>query len=201
MEARATAGSRGGGSLQQGRRAVRRLAGLALAGIAGAAAAAGDPPAAPPPAVPLDRLFKLPDSVAAPVGEERRGGKTRAEWQERFQSAAAELAKARQALADSRKKLEEIAPDKGWSMSAPGMPVNTSETPLDFKLRQEMRREREDVEHAERHLDELTVEANLASVPEDWRRAAAPPEGAPRGPAAPSEPSAPPEPPTGRASD
>jgi hypothetical protein len=178
MEARPTGASRGGGALQHARSAVRRLAGLALAGLAGAAAAAGDPPAAPPPAVPLDRLFRLPDAVGAPAGEERHGGKTRAEWEARFQSAASELEKARQALAASRKKLEAIAPDKGWSMSAPGLPVNTSESPLDYKLRQELRRQREDVDHAERRLEELSVEANLAGVPEAWRRVAAPPEGA-----------------------
>jgi hypothetical protein len=170
----------------------RRLAGLVLAAFAGAAATAGEPPVPPPTEVPLDRLFKLPDSVGGPVGEERHGGKTRTEWQARFQAAAKELEKAHQALADSRKKLEEIAPDKAWSMSAPGMPVSTSEAPIDYKLRQEMRRQREDVDHAERRLEELTVEANLAGVPEDWRRVAAPPEGSPRAPAAPSEAAAPP---------
>src|SRR5215475_10763096 len=141
-----------GGALQRGRRRWR-IAGLLAAAIAGAAGAADDPPAAP--SVPLDRLFKLPDSsLGSPGGEQRHGGHTRSEWEARFRDAAAELASARKALADSRKKLEEIAPDKGWSMSAPGMPVSASEAPLDFKLRQEIRRQREDVEHAERRLDE-----------------------------------------------
>ena len=174
--------------MQRGRR-LRRIAGLLIAGIAGAAAAAGDPPTAP--SVPLDRLFKLPNSsLGSPGGEERHGGHTRSEWEARFRDAAAALASARKALADSRKKLEEIAPDKGWSMSAPGMPVSAQEAPLDFKLRQEMRRQREDVDHAERGLDELTVEANLAGVPEDWRGAAAQEGAAPRTDAAGVEPPA-----------
>jgi len=172
--------------LQQACRALRRAAGLVVAGLAVAASAADDPPAAAP--VPLDRLLKLPDASLAPAaGEERHGGHTRADWEGRFRSAAAELVAARKALADSRKKLEEIAPDKGWSMSAPGMPVSAQETPLDFKLRQEMRRQREEVERAERRLDELTVEANLAGVPEEWR-GAMPSEGAPASGAAPRAP-------------
>ena len=164
---------------------MRRIAGWALVGLA---AASADP--APAPAVPLDRLFKLPASSVGGALEERHGGKTRAEWEERFRSATADLAAAREALADSRKKLEEIAPDKGWSMSAPGMPVSANEAPLDFKLRQEMRRQREDVEHAERHLEELTVEANLAGVPEDWRPA--PPKDEPGAASAPESAGAPP---------
>jgi hypothetical protein len=172
--------------LQQGRKTLRRAAALAVAGLAVAASAADDPPAAAP--VPLDRLLKLPAaSVGSATGEERYGRRTRSDWEGRFQGAAAELVAARKALADSRKKLEEIAPDKGWSMSAPGMPVSAEESPLDFKLRQEMRRQREEVERAERRLDELTVEANLAGVPEDWR-GAKPSEGAPAPGTAPRAP-------------
>jgi len=70
------------------------------------------------------------------------------------------------------------------------MPVSANEAPLDFKLRQEMRRQREDVEHAERHLEELTVEANLAGVPEDWRPA--PPKEEPGAASAPESAGAPP---------
>ena len=175
--------------MQRGRKAWRAhgIAALLGAGLAAAAASAEDPPAGsaavPPagsPAVPLDRLLKLPEaSLAATPGEMRHGGRTRSEWEARFRDAANALVSARKALADSRQKLEEIAPDKGWSMSAPGMPVSAEESPLDFKLRQQMRRQREDVESAERRLDELTVEANLAGVPEDWRGAPASAEAGP----------------------
>jgi len=154
--------------------------GVALA--ARAPVAWGQAQQAPMPEVPLERLLKLPESVATtPSSEPRRGGKTRAEWQTRFERAEADLAKARQGLEDSRKELEDVAPDQAWSMSAPGLPAQASpsETSIDFRLRQQIRRQREEVEHAERRQDELAIEANLAEVPEDWR-----------GPAEASEPEA-----------
>jgi hypothetical protein len=116
-------------------------------------------------------LLKLPDSVAAPSAEPRRGGKTRAEWQALFRQAQADLDAARKALDDSRKELEEVAPDSAWSMTAPGLPVDPqpTEKSIDFRLRQEIRRQREEVERAERRQQELAIEANLAEVPEEWR--------------------------------
>jgi hypothetical protein len=66
-----------------------------------------------------------------------------------------------------------------------------------------MRRQREEVERAERSLHELAIEANLAEVPEEWRRPHAPPsEGhgsasagkAPKAPRSEAEPSGPPRP-------
>jgi hypothetical protein len=154
-----------------------RISWLALAALAGAAlgvraaVAAGEPEPAPPPEVPLERLLKVPGSVVAPPAEARRGGKTRAEWQARFQKAYADLETARKALDDARKQLEEVAPDQAWSMTAPGLPVNTApaETSIDFRLRQQIRRQREEVERAERALDDLGIEANLAEVPDEWR--------------------------------
>ena len=54
-------------------------------------------------------------------------------------------------------------------MAAPGAGANAENSPLSYKLRQDIRRQREDVEQAERALTELRVEANLAGVPEDWQ--------------------------------
>jgi len=194
----------GDAALQQRRTSVLGGSSLGLALALGVcAAAAGEPQASPAgapqaaaaPDVPLDRLFKIPSSVAAPALEPRRGGKTRAEWQARFQQAQADLDKARTALEDSRKQMEAIAPDNGWSMSAPGLPVDPqpSEKSVDFKLRQQIRRQREDVEHAERRQQELAIEANLAEVPEEWRHAADASEAKGKAPAAPPAPSAEPE--------
>ncbi len=154
----------------------RRIGGLAWIALGAALAvrvpaAAGEPQPAPAPDVPLERLFKLPGSVAAPSSEPRRGGKTRAEWQARFEQAQTELETARKALEDARKELEKVAPEQAWSMSAPGLPVDpqSTEKSIDFRLRQQIRRQREEVERAERRLDELGIEANLAEVPEEWR--------------------------------
>jgi hypothetical protein len=152
-----------------------RISWLALVALVGAAlsvrAAAGEAEPAPAPEVPLERLLKVPGSVVAPSAEPRRGGKTRAEWQARFRQAHGDLETARKALDDSRKQLEDVAPDEAWSMTAPGLPVNTApaETSIDFRLRQQIRRQREEVERAERALDDLGIEANLAEVPDDWR--------------------------------
>ena len=152
------------------------LAWLGVALAAPAPIALGQQQAAPAPEVPLEKLLKLPESVATPSSSEpRRGGRTRAEWQARFEKAQTEVATAKQGLEDSRKELEEVAPDEAWSMTAPGLPVQASpsETSIDFRLRQQIRRQREELEHAEHRLQELGVEANLAGVPEDWRASAA----------------------------
>ena len=44
------------------------------------------------------------------------------------------------------------------------------DAPLDFQLRQEIKRHREEIEHLEQQLQELEIEANLAGVPEEWRQ-------------------------------
>jgi hypothetical protein len=173
------ADSRGGADVQGGRSSRIAVLALAVAWALAAPGARGQEPPGPAPEVPLENLFKLPESVATtPAGEPRRGGKTRAEWHSRFAKAQADVAKARQALEASRKELEKVAPDQAWSMTAPGLPVQASpsETSIDFRLRQEIRRQREDLERAERTLDELSVEANLAGVPEEWRPSAPEPE-------------------------
>ena len=152
------------------------LASLAVSLAGPALIARGQPQDVPAPEVPLEKLLKLPDSVATtPSSEPRRGGKTRAEWQARFEKAQADVATAKRGLEDSRKELEDVAPDEAWSMSAPGLPVQSSpsETSIDFRLRQQIRRQREELERAEHRLQELGVEANLAGVPEDWRASAA----------------------------
>lgn len=168
----------------QSRRSLRiALATLAAAVAGPAPAGRGEEAPAPAPEVPLENLFRLPESVAAtPPAEPRRGGKTRADWWSLFEKAHAAVVKARADLDASRKELEGVAPEGGWSMTAPGLPVqaSNSETSIDFRLRQQIRRQREELERAEHRLDELGVEANLAGVPEDWRAPA--PEGAPSAP-------------------
>jgi len=63
-------------------------------------------------------------------------------------------------------------------MTAPGLGGTTAgETPRDFKMTQDLRRCREELKRAERQLQDLEVEANLAGVPEHWRQRDAP-EGA-----------------------
>ena len=54
-------------------------------------------------------------------------------------------------------------------MAAPGAQPTAENSPVSYKLRQEIRRQREEVGRAERRLRELEVEASLAGVPAEWR--------------------------------
>jgi hypothetical protein len=148
---------------------------IALAGALGLAplASAEEPPATAPPAtetrpsVGLDRLLKLPASVD--TGIERRGGMTRGEWRGRFQRIEVSLASEESSLAAAQKERDRVAGSSDqWLLGAPGM-TNT-DAPLDFRLRQEITRHKEEIERLKSARDSLEVEANLAGVPEDWRK-------------------------------
>lgn len=122
--------------------------------------------------VPLDQLLKLPSSSPVEGRVERRGGVTRAEWLARFQRAREAVEEAEEALAETRAQLEELSGEKSaWKMSAPGLgnASDPGDQPMDYKLSTQMRRQREELARAERRLQDLEVEANLAGIPPDWR--------------------------------
>ena len=151
--------------------AAARLGALVAAGLPAAGADEPDPPS-----VPLDRLLKLPSSAPVQARVEKRGGSTRGQWQARFEKAREERETARLALGEVRAELEKTAGGEAWKMTAPGLggAASQSETPLDFKLSQDLKRSREELERTERQLQDLEVEANLAGVPENWRQPEAP---------------------------
>ena len=100
------------GYWNRGVRALAGAAGLVLV-VAGAGAQEGEP-------VSLDQLLKLPRGTAvAPVEVEKRGGRTRSQWQDRYRSARRELAEAEESLADSRAALEERMGEESssWKMA------------------------------------------------------------------------------------
>lgn len=135
--------------------------------------AGGEEPAAPPPApapVELDRLLKLP-SAPVKVSPERAGSASKSEWRSRFTSARLERDAAQTALDTAMEKVGEAAGDtESWQIAPPGSAAQaTSDAPLNYQLRQEIRRQRDELTRAERHLQELTVEADLAGVPASWR--------------------------------
>ena len=139
-------------------------AGLALAALLAFTSRAADGEA---PAVGLDQLLKVPDRVHEPVP--RRGGATRVEWRSRFQAVREERDSAQEALHDAQAKLEEKASAAGnWQMTAPGAAPGSSDGPLSYQLTREIEHGREEVARAERRLQELRVEANLAGVPSEW---------------------------------
>ncbi len=147
------------------------LAALALALCHAAPADSAEPEAKadPPPAVELDRLLKLPPAVE--VQREQIGSATRSQWRARFASARAEHDAALAGLEAAQKKLGVVAEgSEAWQMAPPGAgAAGASEAPVDYQLKQEVRRQREDLTRSEKNLRELTIEADLAGVPADWR--------------------------------
>ena len=68
-----------------------------------------------------------------------------------------------------QKKLDLGSDGNAWQMAVPGAGANAENSPVSYKLRQDIRRQRGEVAEAERALQELRIEANLAGVPEDWQ--------------------------------
>ncbi len=138
--------------------------------LVGAVAADGE--VEPPPrSVTLDQLLTLPSAL--PVESGQRGGQTRAEWNSRFAEAGAAVETAKADLDESLDRLSELAGrTSNWKVSAPGVQAAPSDnSPVNYGLKQEIRRRREEVVRAERALRDLIVEANLAGVPKNWYRA------------------------------
>jgi hypothetical protein len=126
--------------------------------------------ATPPPGVDLDSLFRLP-KASPRVEESRPGGLSRKQWAERFEIATGDVAESRAALGKARGELEEMAAGTdSWQLAAPGAPAGSDNSPLSYKLRQEIRQHRDELAAAERRYEELRIEANLAGVPEEWQQ-------------------------------
>jgi hypothetical protein len=125
-------------------------------------------PSEPSGAVALDQLLTLPSDRTYSV--EKKGGLTRGEWRTRYGEVRADLQQERAAYEDTQLKLEDAA-GGAWSVNPiPGAEQDTSRNPVDFQLRTQLRRHREEIDRLERKLRQLDIEANLAGVPEEWRR-------------------------------
>jgi len=133
----------------------------------------------------LDDLLRLPSdfnprqSTARPVA-----GASEDEWKQRFARAEKAIGEAKETLAATRRELDGVAETGGssqWSVAPPGASGGGGPTtsPLSFKLRQELQRNREALDEAEKALRELRIEADLAGVPPEWRVVASTPPPAP----------------------
>lgn len=139
---------------------------VALALATALPVAAAEPEARP--RVELDRLLELPSSREYTV--DKRGGLTRSEWRGRFVELREKLRSEEEALAKAETELEEIAAStEPWQLGPPLPGVTQADAPLDYRLRQAIRRHRDEIERLEDRLTELRVQANLAGVPETWR--------------------------------
>lgn len=146
--------------------------GLLLAAWGASAEEQASPPASEP-VLSLEQLMKLPSSAPVEASIERRGGSTKAEWQARFRSVRKDMAEADSELEAVRDQLEEEVGEGGsWKMSAPGLgsAQDPTDAPSNYRLSQELKRKREESQRARQALLDLEVEANLAGVPEDWRK-------------------------------
>lgn len=157
-------------------RAWLAVLGLFLAGQGAWAQAADDQDAAAPSSarptpgaeVALDQLLTLPSDRTFAV--EKKGGLTRGEWRSRYGEVRGDLAKERAAYEQTQAKLEDAA-GSAWSVNPiPGSEQDVSRNPVDFQLRTQLRKHRDEIERLERKIRQLDIEANLAQVPDDWRR-------------------------------
>ncbi len=120
----------------------------------------------------LDALLHLPRNF---VSQEPRSvaGAGESVWRKRFEKADLDWTEATARLADTKRELEGVAEKGGgtrWSMAAPGGgDATSSSSPLSFRLRQQLRGDRERVTVTERAKRELQIEADLAGVPQRWR--------------------------------
>ncbi len=128
-----------------------------------------DPGASDPGAPDLEQLLRLPRSVE--FSAEKKGGATRNEWRQRFHDARTAAKAAEVALKKAQDELAEVAGSKDdWQFTPPGLPAEAStDSGSSVQLRQEVKRQRGEVDRSKARLRELEVEANLAGVAEEWR--------------------------------
>lgn len=142
-------------------------------------AAGSDARAETPPAEPgLDDLLRLPSDFETKEAARPVAGVSEDEWKKRFSRAEKAIGDARNTLAETRRELDGMAETGGasqWSVAPPGASGEQSTSPLSFKLRQELKRNREALDVAEKALRDLRIEADLAGVPAAWRVVAASP--------------------------
>lgn len=126
----------------------------------------------------LDELLRLPSDFQTRAPSHAVAGTSEQEWRHRFERAEAAIHEARKKLVETKQELDGLAQNGGanqWSVAPPGAGAQQSTSPLSFKLREELKRNREALVGAERGLRELKIEADLAGVPAEWRVVAARP--------------------------
>ena len=129
----------------------------------------------PPPKVDIDRLLRLPTSYTSGSyddGAPRQRGATASDWRRRFAEADEALDGAKRNLSDAQSKLEHTAADSAqWQMGAPGLGTpDADHATVSYKLRAQIRTLRDELEVAEKKRKDLAIEADLAGVPDTWRR-------------------------------
>ena len=95
---------------------------------------------------------------------------THQKWRGRFLELQEGKSAAEQALVKAETELQEIASSaEPWQLGPPLPGVTAMDAPLDYRLRQEIRRNRSEIEWLDDRMIDLLVQADLAGVPEEWR--------------------------------
>jgi hypothetical protein len=128
------------------------------------------------PRTGIDALLKLPSGYGSSSTAQSVAGADESEWRRRFRESLSAIEKARGGLAKAKAELDGAAENSGgtqWNVAPPGGGGSPTQgtSPLSFKLRQELKTQRRDLDEAERRFRELEIEANLAGVPKAWRGA------------------------------
>jgi hypothetical protein len=119
----------------------------------------------------LDALLQIPNGFVTNEPEEVAGA-GESEWRRRFTKADRELAEALASLEATKRELEGVAVGGGssqWSIAPPGGESGSTTSPMSFKLRQQLRGDRDLIDIREKAKRELRIEADLAGVPQIWR--------------------------------
>ena len=121
----------------------------------------------------LDALLHLPSDFVAKEPHAVAGA-GESEWRRRFTKADHNLSEARASLEKTKRELDKIAVGSSssqWAIAPPGGGGDSSgaPSPLSFKLRQQLRGDRDRIVADEKALRQLRIEADLAGVPQRWR--------------------------------
>lgn len=119
----------------------------------------------------LDALLQLPRGFVT-TAPRVVAGAVQSEWRRRFVQAEREVLEAQTSLKDTKRELDGVASEGGssqWSIAPPGGESSPSTSPLSFKLRQQLREDRERITVSQRAMRGLRIEADLAGVPQSWR--------------------------------
>jgi hypothetical protein len=121
----------------------------------------------------IESLLQLPRGFVT-TSPHAVAGATETEWRRRFKDASSALSEARSTLAATKVELDGVAVGGGanqWSVAPPGSSGQSGSvtSPLSFRLRQQLRGDRDRVDSTQKAHRELRIEADLAGVPESWR--------------------------------
>ena len=124
----------------------------------------------------LDALLHLPSDFVAKEPHAVAGA-GESEWRRRFTKADHNLSAARASLEKTKRELDKIAVGSSssqWAIAPPGGGGGGGDSggapsPLSFKLRQQLRGDRDRIVADEKALRQLRIEADLAGVPKRWR--------------------------------